>query len=76
MPLDTLQGQAILVDEILKRDHRQSLESLLKARRELNDSYEVIAREITDLVHIPSFRVSYGTIRRWCIRFGIDREEE
>lgn len=74
MPLDTLQGQALLVDELLKRDHRQSLEALLRARRELNESFDAIARELTALIQIPNFTVSYGTIRRWCIRFGIDQE--
>ena len=72
MPLDTLQGQMILVDEILQRDHQLTLRSFLEGGRDDGVSFDTLARRLSELIDINDFTVSYQTIRRWCRRFDIE----
>lgn len=72
MSLDTSTGRFALVDEILQRDHQTSLEAFLRSRREWGRSFELVARELSELVRVPGFTVSYQTVRRWCQRLQIE----
>ena len=72
LPLDQLTGQMSLVDEVFRRDHDTTLENFLSFRRANNTSFELIARELTEMVAVPGFTVGYQTARRWCKRLGIE----
>lgn len=61
-----------LVDSLLQRDHDTDLHRYLADRRAAGLSYEAIARELEDVLSIEGFTTTYGTIRRWCIRLGIE----
>ena len=61
-----------LVDSLLQRDHGTDLHRYLAGRRASGLSFEAIARELEDLLSIEGFTTTYGTIRRWCIRLGVD----
>jgi hypothetical protein len=65
-----------LVDEILQRDHRTTLEKLLRDRRDHKFSFDQIARELTDLIDIDGFSVGYNSIRRWCLRLKIEERSQ
>ncbi len=72
LPLDQLTGQMSLVDEVFRRDHDTTLENFLSFRRANNTSFELIARELTEMVAVSGFTVGYQTARRWCKRLGIE----
>lgn len=61
----------VLVDSILRRNHSTTLEHFLAGARASGKSYESIAKQLEALVNLPGFSTTYGTIRRWCQRLGI-----
>lgn len=42
------------------------------ARRKAGKSFDAIARDLEALLAVDGFTVTYGTIRRWCIRLGVE----
>ena len=61
----------VLVDDLLKRDHGTTLQRYLAGARASGKSFDAIARHLTDLVEVPGFSITYGSIRRWCKRLDI-----
>ena len=60
-----------LVNDILRRDHHTSLTNFFNYQRANERSFDAIARELTELVSVDGFTVTYQTARRWCQRMGI-----
>jgi hypothetical protein len=71
MQPDAYTGQMRLVDAALQRDHGATIEDWLRLRRDRGDSYETIARELTHLIDVEGFSLSFKTARVWCQRLGI-----
>lgn len=66
--------QMALVDSMLRKDHGTDLEHYLAGRRSAGKSFDAIARDLEGLLDVEGFSVTYGTIRRWCIRLGIEEQ--
>lgn len=64
--------QLALVDSLLQRDHDTTLVDYLADRRKAGKSFDAIARDLEALLAVDGFTVTYGTIRRWCIRLGVE----
>ena len=60
-----------LVNEILRRDHETTLTNFFTYQRSNDRSFDAIARELTELVAVEGFNVTYQTARRWCQRMDI-----
>lgn len=63
-----------LVDTLLQRDHDTDLREYLTNRRGDGLSFDGIARDLEALLAVDGYSITYATIRRWCIRLGIDAE--
>lgn len=63
-----------LVDAALQRDHGITLADWLTERLSRGDSYEAMARELTDLLAIDGLSISYGSTRRWSLRLELIEE--
>ncbi len=71
LQISTITGQMALVDEILQRDHETTLNNFFTYQRSNRRSFDSIARELTVLVDVEGFNVTYQTARRWCQRMDI-----
>lgn len=74
MQSDTYTTGMRLVDAALRSDHETTLADWLQARLDRGDSYEAMARELTDLLAIPGLSISYGSTRRWSLRLDLVKE--
>lgn len=61
-----------LVNEILERDQDTTLTAYLSYRRDNGDSFDTIARQLSSLIDVSGFTVTYQTVRRWCRRLGVE----
>lgn len=65
----------VLVDDLLQRRYDTALDQWLTDRRQAGFSYDRIARELESVLEVDGFTVTYQTVRRWCIRLGVEPEE-